>query len=266
MVAPDWQAFAADSRTNQLPILRHQLPRHPDGVWHHRYGPKTAPILVSILDVETRRCPSNPAALDEQWRVIRRERRNPAGANLLSDQPTLKTLYAVSQVTGQRRYARFADHYIGWCLANLADEKGLLWWGWHRHYDVFRDAQLGHLGNPHELHAIHCIAWDRLWAVNPAAVRREIEALWQWHVIDKQTGEVNRHGDGQRGCDFAISTGACIEAFAFLSSRTQEPVWLDRARLVTRYYRDRRDPATGLFPDRPNCRRLALRWLALRNC
>jgi hypothetical protein len=217
-----------------------------------RYGPKTAPILVSILDVETRQCPSNPAAIDEQWRVARRERRNPAGANLLSDQQTLKTLYAVSEVTGQARYARFADNYVSWYLTNLVDEKNFLWWGWHRHYDVFRDEKFGHLGNPHELHAIHCIAWDHLWAANPAAARREIEAIWQWHVINKQTGEINRHGDGQRGCDFAMSAGAFIEAFAFLYSRTQEPLWLERARLLARYYRDRSNPATGLFPDRPN--------------
>jgi len=59
------------------------------------YGPTNAPILVSILDVETRQCPSNPAALDEAWRVVRRERRNPAGANLLADLPTLRTMYAL---------------------------------------------------------------------------------------------------------------------------------------------------------------------------
>ena len=70
--------------------------------------------------------------------------------------------------------------------------------------------RLGHLGDPHEIQAIHCIAWDKLWAVNPAAVRKEIEAIWQWHVIDKQIGEVNRHGDGQPGCDFAMSAGACL--------------------------------------------------------
>ncbi len=253
VVAPGRQAFAADSpnRTNYLFYVTNCLDTLIE-FGTDRYGPKTAPILVSILDVETRQCPSNPAALDEQWRVGRRERRNPAGANLLSDQPTLKTLYAASQVTGEPRYARFVDNYIGWYLANLVDEKGLFWWGWHRHYDVFQDKMLGHLGNPHEIHAIHCIAWEKLWAVNPAAVRKEIEAIWQWHVIDKQTGEVNRHGDGQRGCDFAMSAGACLYAFAFLYTRTHEPVWLDRARLLARYYQDRRDPATGLFPDRPN--------------
>jgi hypothetical protein len=217
-----------------------------------RYGPKATPVLVSILDVETRECPPNPASFDEQWRVIRRERRNPAGANLLSDQPTLKTFYAASPVTGNPAYARFAGRYVGWYLTNLVDEKGFFWWGWHRHYDVFQEKMLGHLGNPHEIHAIHCIAWDKLWAANPTAVRKEIEAIWQWHVIHKQTGEVNRHGDGQRGCDFAMSAGACLYAFAFLYTQTREPVWLDRARLLARYYWDRRAPATALFPDRPN--------------
>ena len=48
------------------------------------YGKIHAPILVSILDVESRVCPESPLNLDEQWRVTRRERRNPAGANLLT--------------------------------------------------------------------------------------------------------------------------------------------------------------------------------------
>lgn len=217
-----------------------------------RYGPRPTPVLVSILDVETRQCPSNPAALDEQWRVTRRERRNPAAANLLPDQPTLKTLYALSRVSGDPKYAGFADRYADWYMKHLVDENGFFWWGWHRHYDVFQDRMLGHLGNPHEIHSNHSIAWDRLWAVDPTAVRREIEAIWEWHVIDKQTGEINRHGDGQRGCDFAMSAGACLQAFAFLHARTREPVWLERAKLLARYYWDRRNPRTGLFADRPN--------------
>ena len=49
------------------------------------YGPEYTPILVSILDVESRVSPEYPLELDEAWRVTRRERRNPAGANLLTD-------------------------------------------------------------------------------------------------------------------------------------------------------------------------------------
>jgi len=46
-------------------------------------------------------------------------------------------------------------------------------------------------------------------------------------VVDKATGEVNRHGDGARGCDFSMSAGAFIEAFCFLHGKTGERSWLD---------------------------------------
>lgn len=89
-------------------------------------------------------------------------------------------------------------------MTNLVDDKGFFWWGWHRYYNVHSDAILGadyvSPEGAHEIHANHAIAWDRLWAVNPAAVKKQIEAIWQWHVVDKVTGEVNRHGDGYRGC------------------------------------------------------------------
>ena len=53
-------------------------------------------------------------------------------------------------------------------MAELVDDKGFFWWGWHRHYDVFQDRKLGHAGNPHEIHAIHDIQWDQLWAAKPS--------------------------------------------------------------------------------------------------
>jgi len=217
-----------------------------------RYGDMHTPILVSILDLHTLSCPACPEPLDEQWRVTRRGRRNPAGANLLMDQPTLAAMYRCSASTGEHRYANFARTYIDWYLANLVDKKGLWWWGWHRHYDVFRDCRDGHDGNPHEIHALHTVLWDKLWAVNPEAVRREIEAIWEWHVIDKETGEVNRHDDGKRGCDFSITAAAFGRAFAFLYAQTGEPVWKARARLLAEYFWNRRNTTTNLIAARPN--------------
>jgi uncharacterized protein YyaL (SSP411 family) len=217
-----------------------------------RYGSVHAPILVSILDVETRTCPEVPEKLDEAFRVTRRGRRNPAGSNLLTDQATLKAMHALSAIGGNSAYADFADRYAGYVMQNLVDERGFFWWGWHRHYDVYRDKHDGHAGNPHEIHAINCIAWDRLWAVNKDAVTQEIEAIWQWHVINKTSGEINRHGDGRRGCDFTMAGGAFIEAFVFMYSQTKEQQWLDRAKLIAEYYWKQRDPKTNLLPERPN--------------
>lgn len=215
------------------------------------YGKVHSPMLMNILDVRTRTSPENPLALDEAFRVIRRERRGPAGCNLYPDQATIRAMHALSRVTGDARYARFADASIGYTMKHLVDEKGFFWWGWHRHYDAFRDAMTGHLGNPHEIHVQEAV-WPLLWAVDRKAVSREIEAIWQWHVIDKTTGEVNRHGDGQRGCDFAMSGGEIVQAFAFLYRTTQDRQWLDRARLVADYFWKARNPKTNLTPNRPN--------------
>jgi hypothetical protein len=217
-----------------------------------RYGPAHTPVLVSILDVKTWECPEDPLPLDQYFRVTRRERRNPAGANLLTDQPMLRSMLRISEITGDQTYSVFSRRYMRFAMENLVGPKGLFWWGWHRHYDVFQDTMTGHDGNHHEIHAITAILWDVLWDIDPEAVRQEIEAIWKWHVIDKKTGEVNRHSDGQPGCDFSMSAGAYIEAFVFLYDKTRDSVWLDRACLLADYYWDRRNLDTNLIPERPN--------------
>ena len=141
-----------------------------------RYGEKKAPIFVSILDLETLTCPQHPLPLDEHFRVSRRERRNPAGANLLTDQPLLRSMYQTSRLTGKKRYARAADKYMKYYLEHLIDRKGFIWWGWHRHYDVFKDKMYGHQGNHHEIHAITDIDWEHLWGVNKKAVTKNVTA------------------------------------------------------------------------------------------
>ncbi len=215
-----------------------------------RYGRDHLPILVTILDVRTRECPRIPLPLEEDYRAMRRERRGPAGANLYMDQPTLHAMYLLSQVTGDGKYADFANREIACYLDRLVDSKGLIWWGWHRHYDVFTEEMTGHIHNFHEIHFQQAM-WPRLWEVNSKATRREIEAIWQWHVADKLTGEVNRHDDGKPGCAFAFTAGEIAHAFAFLYGKTSDPLWLDRARLVAGYYWDRRDPRTNLFATNP---------------
>lgn len=219
-----------------------------------RYGEVHSPLLMAILDVRTRDCPQDPLPLDEAFRVARRGRRGPAGGNLYMDQPTIRAMFALSQVTGEPRYAEFARQCLGYNMANLVDEKGFFWWGWHRHYDAYRDLMTGHSGNPHEIH-IQEIIWPELWSVDPEAVKREIEAIWEWHIIDKTTGECNRHGDGARGCDFAMSGGEMLYAFAFLYTKTGDPKWLDRALLVANYYWNARHRETNLIPNRPNAGR-----------
>ena len=204
----------------------------------HAYGKVHGPMLMNIIDVRERTCPQEPLPLDEAWRVTRRGRRGPGGGNLYMDQPAIRAMVALSSMTGDRRYAAFAESSLRWTMENLVDEKGFFWWGWHRHYDAYRDEKTGHSGNPHEIH-VQQVIWPQLWKTDPRAARREIEAIWTWHVIDRKTGECNRHGDGQRGCDFAMSGGEILHAFAFLYRQTGDRTWLDRARLVADYLAER---------------------------
>ncbi|MFW6163859.1 MAG: hypothetical protein ACODAJ_13900 [Planctomycetota bacterium] len=216
-----------------------------------RYGTGRSPILMNILDVRTRDCPADPLPLDQAWRVIRRGRRGPGGANLYMDMPTYRAMRLLGQISGRERYASFVDRSLGHYLDHLVDDRGPLWWGWHRHYDAHRDVRAGHSGNHHEIH-IQQVVWPLLWDANGEATACEIQAVWTWHVCNKQTGEVNRHADGRRGCDFAMSGGEILQAFAFLYARTGDQKWLDRARLLAEYYWKARHRETCLIPNRPN--------------
>ncbi len=210
------------------------------------YGPKQTPVLVSILDIETLTCPEDPGEFDEPWRVIRRHRRNPAGADLATDMPLLSVMRGMGGAP-----KKFAREYAAYYLANMRDRKtDLICWGWHEYYDVFTDTC--HF-DQHEIHGgVDQIDWGLLWKADADATRREIVSIWKWHVIDKESGEINRHGDGKPGCDFSMTAGAFIDAFVFMHAKTKDPVWLDRAKLLAQYYWDRRNPDTNLVPERPN--------------
>ncbi len=216
-----------------------------------RYGPKHAPILVSILDVRTRNCPEKPEPLDQKWRVQRPNRRNLASANMLMDQPLLKMMFYMSDVTGDKKYESFATTYMDYYMKNLVDVKGFFWWGWHRWYQVYGETWGKVEFHPHEIHQIHSIAWDRLWKINPQAVEKEITAIWDRHVVDKKVGGVNRHDSQTTIADFGMAAASFIQAFCFMHSETGESVWLDRAKLLANYYWKARDKNTNCVPEFP---------------
>ena len=216
-----------------------------------RYGERHRPVLVTILDVRSRSCPQSPPEQTSHWRGQWRPCFwKPRGADLLVDQSTVEAIYLLSQLTGDPKYAAFADRYLRSSM-EMVDENGFFWWGWHRFYDVFADEMSGSHGNHHEIH-INLPRWERLWQIDKEATQRELEAIWQWHVIDKTTGEFNRHGDGRHGCDFAMSGAEFIYAFNFLYAKTNDPIWLKRAELVANYLWRSRDRQTNLIPNRPN--------------
>lgn len=218
-----------------------------------RYGPVRSAMLMSIVDARTGEAPAEPLLLDGMVRGEERPgRRNPGGCDLWDDQPLLRALYRYGALTSRPRYGAAADAYVRAFLARARKPNGMLAWGSHLFYNAFTDRvdDDAH-GDPHEV-LVHLADWEDLWRVDPAAVTREIQGIWRWHIVDKGTGQHNRHDDATPGCDFAFSGGSFVHAFAFLHAATRQPVWLERARLVAGWHWRHRDPRTGLAPDAPS--------------
>ena len=229
-----------------------------------RYGSETSDMFVAILDVRTKNTVI-PEFGDTNWRADTRfERRSPQGANFLHDQPLLRTMYRVSDITGDSNYSDFADSNINYVTNNsdMVDSNGMFRWGWHRWYDVVTDEPKND-GDVHEMHYVTVPVWNRMWAVNPSAVQTEIEQIWERHVVDKNTGQINRH-DAPGGKSFIFSSASFIEATAFLSSKLDsngtipgetDPTintWLKRAKRLANYNWNVRDPTTNLVATSPN--------------
>lgn len=229
-----------------------------------RYGPVQSSLFVSVLDVRTKETTA-PEFGDTNWRADGRfGRRSPQGANFLQTQPLLRALNRASEVTGNTAYARMSRGNILYATNNLVDNHGMFYWGWHRWYDVVEDEFMD-IGDVHEMHYVTKPAWEEMWALNPAAVETEIEQIWQRHVVDRATGEINRHSDGQPGVSFIMTSASFIEAFAFMSSKQSGPLagatdpahdtWLERAKIVASYPWNSRHPQTNLvahIPDKPS--------------
>jgi len=226
-----------------------------------RYGTVHSDAFVSILDVRTKDTVT-PDFGDTNYRAdFRFGRRSPQGINFLQSQPLYRTLYKVSDVTGDQDYARAAFKAIQYSTNNLVDSNGMFYWGWHRWYDVIED-DFEDIGDTHEMHFVTEPAWDRMWDINPTAVQTELEQIWNRHVVNKSTGRVNRHDSGGLGVSFIMTSASFIESTAYLSTKVpgqipgesdpQLDTWLERALRIAEYPWNGRDPNTNLVPHIPD--------------
>ncbi len=233
-----------DAAADPLPCIR----RFADNLIEHardRYGPKHTPLFVCQLDVEKR---SLPPADTHLYASSNRGGAGPEMNNLQFDSGRLRLLYALSKITGEARYARAADEYLGYYLADLPDEHGFFPWGDHRGYDVVRDETI------RAVHEFKCTypPWEAMYRVNPEAVTRQIEAL-RLHVIDpSRSWGFNRHyPTGSLPHSMNSSGGAWVAAWAFLYRQTGDRKYLDWARGMADYLWSLRNAETDLLAAHP---------------
>ena len=215
------------------------------------YGPVKTPMLMAVIDVRTLQAPENPDLYDNYIRTEGRPhhgRRSPGGCNLWLDMPTLRSMYHVSKITGNAKYAQAADQYIQAAFKHAVKSNGLLYWGSHSYYHAYRDKFGG--DGYHEILILHP-EWQEMYRLNPQAVRCEVDGIWEWHIIDPETGDSNRHDDkGATGRgSFGFSSGSFAIAFSFMYSVTKEKHYLEKAKKVVDWHWSHRHPETNLASD-----------------
>ncbi|MDO8682697.1 MAG: hypothetical protein Q7N50_04370 [Armatimonadota bacterium] len=225
---------------------------HADTLIHEgtdTYGDIHTPMFCYQLDVKTHKPPHrdiNPSCVSFDASFQSR------CVNMDYDNDNFRMLYKLTEITGDKTYSDAADAYMAYFMEHcVSPTTGLFAWGEHIYYNVFTDDfnYRGHDG--HELEPV-MPAWDLMWEINAAAVQREFEAMWEYHVHDHIGFNFDRHAHFRTGENdgfgFIHYGGICSYSFTFLYSKIGNPEYIDWAVNLAKSRYDLRDPETGLPP------------------
>ncbi|WP_224337967.1 hypothetical protein [Haloprofundus halobius] len=154
-----------------------------------RYGSERTPLLADAIH------PSEKTALAYDARDVGDGRRL---SNFAVQQEFLRTLVALTALTGEAEFRDEAERIASWVTTNLIDSAGLFYWGGHTAYDLDADELVFHKGK-HELKFEYPF-YELLFDVDAERTRCFVKAFWDAHVCDWSTLDFNRHGAwGNRG-------------------------------------------------------------------
>jgi len=241
---------AAAEATDYLRVVR----AYADAMIEHGrdvYGSEHSPLFAAALDRETLRLPSKqPPGVPG----IREHDRATAGANPMHHENLYQVLYALSEVTGQPRYAREADKALAWFFEHCQSEAtGLLAWGEHIRWD-FRTE--GPADKRHGMIHEYFRPWvlmPRCFELAPDAAERFARGVWLHQIADHKTGDFSRHarfdahGPGRHN-QYPRHGGFYIATWAEAYRRTEDPVFLTAIETVLGFYERHRSPTSGAIP------------------
>lgn len=209
------------------------------------YGPVHSPLFATTLDRATHRIfAAEPPAIAD----IRSQDRPWQGGNPMHDQNLYQILYALSELTGETRYATEADRTLRWFLGNCQSaETGLLAWGEHCHWGFVAEQALAPI---HEFYR-PWVLWDRCHGLNPTASLRFARGLWDHQISNQTTGDFSRHANYERhepgsGREFPRHGGYFIATWAHAYARTQDPEYLRAISVLADLFERHRDPVTQI--------------------
>jgi len=226
------------------------------------YGPKHTPLFVDGLNINTHEpvkwiSPKGgdplTATETEEWIL----------SNFASQQTLLRTLDGLSTLTGDQKYREAAIQATKYAFEHLQAPNGLFYWGHEVAYDSLEDKVRGNGWHTLKLHYPY---YELMWAVDPNATKRFIEAFWSAHILDWSNLDMDRgsliakryknpwNHEYKPGRTFfkgkgiaTITTGTSLMyAGTTLYRRSGEEQPLIWSRRLARRYVDTRHPKTGI--------------------
>lgn len=190
--------------------------------------------------------------------------RSHLGSNLMHDQVTLKTLYALAEVLPRPGYRQAADRYLRRFSEHCTNTAtGLFPWGEHSFWHLTEDrvgnsyvygprfpATRQHLPATHDhLRQAPRWLWETLWEFNPQCVEGFAEGL-DFHWVEGSRDEYIRHASIEdrrypkkdaRSCDFPRHGGFYIFDWAYAWQQTGRQEFLEQIRAMLDYWWEKRD-------------------------
>uniref|UniRef100_UPI003216ED94 hypothetical protein n=1 Tax=uncultured Draconibacterium sp. TaxID=1573823 RepID=UPI003216ED94 len=213
------------------------------------YGAENSPMFAAILDQNTLECPKQPPmfpSVSVRVDAGRMTRRAPASANQFYDQYTFRTMNEMTKATGDPKYRNAVLDALRFNLNHAVDNRGFPALGGHISWNLYTEKPNDQDGDYHELW-FWPMEWDLWWAADPEKTRAYVDKIWECHVIDKTTGETNRHSDKQHGWSFSWCDGTLMSAWAYAALQTGEQKYRDWIQKVLNYHWQRHNPKTGLM-------------------
>lgn len=224
------------------------------------YGKKYAPLFPDGIQVKTLE-PLKWLSAGEEWVL----------ANLASQQNFFRTLYGLSQLTGDDGYADAARDATSYALKHVRYGR-LMAWGGHMAYDL-QEKKLVHASDKGPQHELKCHYpfYELMFEVDPDETVAMIEAMWDSHITNWDNLEFNRHGQPRvpetdygsgkvwdrdykeepvfftaRGLTFINAGSDLYYAAAFISSQLGLETSLKWAERLNARYTQTANPDTGM--------------------
>jgi hypothetical protein len=216
------------------------------------YGKVHSPLFAAALDRKQLTIEGVESA-----EGVRPEDSAVGGANPMHDQNLYQILYALTEITGEKKYAAEADKALKYFFEHCQHPiSGLMAWGEHMSWDLTKDAvQSQGYDDPYHEFFRPWVLWERCFKLTPEACTRFAKGLWNHQIYDQNDGNFNRHAffDGKRHTarrgrrdGYPRHGGFYIRTWAEAYRATKDPVYVHAIETLIGHFNGRRHAWKGL--------------------